>query len=144
MQKEVMLTSLATILHDLHQAEAAMLAKEKITHAPTIGAMYEGLTRELLDRTIPAALDVRVVSGFVQGHDGRLGPQTDAMLVTGEGKPVPYTNNFVWQIQNVLGVFEVKKNLYGADLDDAFQKLRTITEMFDAYVQSVVQIRAVQ
>ncbi|SPP97817.1 DUF6602 domain-containing protein [Bradyrhizobium vignae] len=131
-----MLTSLATILHELQQVESAKLSKENVTHAPTIGAMYEGLTRELLDRAIPASLDVRVVSGFVEGHDGQLGPQTDAMLVSGEGKPVPYTNDFVWPIQNVLAVFEVKKNLYGADLDDAFQKLRTINEMFDQYVQS--------
>lgn len=131
-----MLTSLATILHELQQVEAAKLAEENIAHAPTIGAMYEGLTRELLDRAIPAALDVSVVSGFVEGHDGQLGPQTDAMLVTGKGKRVPYTNDFVWPIQNVLAVFEVKKNLYGADLDDAFQKLRTINQMFDAYVQS--------
>ncbi|MCA1359189.1 hypothetical protein I6F14_05240 [Bradyrhizobium sp. IC3069] len=131
-----MLTSLATILQKLQQVEAAKLAQENITHAPTIGAMYEGLTRDLLDRAIPAALDVRVVSGFVEGHDGQLGPQTDAMLVTGEGRPVPYTGDFVWPIQNILAVFEVKKNLYGADLDDAFQKLRTINDMFDAYVQS--------
>jgi len=131
-----MLTSLATILEELQRAEAAKLAKENIQHAPTIGAMYEGLTRELLDRAIPPALDVRVVSGFVEGHDGQLGPQTDAMLVTGEGKPVPYTSDFVWPIQNVLAVFEVKKNLYGADLDDAFQKLRTINHMFVAYAQS--------
>ncbi|MET4072728.1 hypothetical protein ABID58_007558 [Bradyrhizobium sp. S3.2.6] len=129
-----MLTSLATVLHELQQVEAAKLAKENITHAPTIGAMYEGLTRELLDRAIPAALDVRMVSSFIEGHDGQLGPQTDAMLVTGEGKPVPYTSDFFWPIQNVLAVFEVKKNLYGADLDDAFQKLRTINDMFDAYV----------
>lgn len=131
-----MLTSLATILRELQQVEAAKLAKENITHAPTIGAMYEGLTRELLDRVIPSAIDVRVVSGFVEGHDGKLGPQTDAMLVTGAGKPVPYTSDFVWPIQNVLAVFEVKKNLYGADLDDAFLKLRTINEMFATYVQS--------
>jgi hypothetical protein len=58
------------------------------------------------------------------------------MLVTGEGKSVPYTDDFVWPIQNVLAVFEVKKNLYGADLDDAFQKLRTINEIFDVYVRS--------
>ncbi|MGJ4993736.1 DUF6602 domain-containing protein [Bradyrhizobium sp. HKCCYLS3077] len=132
-----MITSLANILQDLQQAEAAKLAQEHITHAPTIGAMYEGLTRDLLDRAIPVELDVRVVSGFVEGHDGQLGPQTDAMLVTGEGKPVPYTSDFVWPIQNVLAVFEVKKNLYGADLDDAFQKLRNINDMFGAYVQSV-------
>lgn len=131
-----MLTSLANILRELQRVEAAKLAKENIKHAPTIGAMYEGLTRELLDRAIPPALDVRVVSGFVEGHDGQLGPQTDAMIVTGEGKPVPFTNDFVWPIQNVLAVFEVKKNLYGADLDDAFQKLRTINQMFIAYTQS--------
>jgi hypothetical protein len=136
-----MLTSLANILRKLQQIEAAKLSQEKIRHAPTIGAMYEGLTRDLLDRAIPDALDLRVVTGFVEGHDGSLGPQTDAMLVTGEGKPVPYTDDFVWPVQNVVAVFEVKKNLYGADLDDAFLKLRTVNDMFGAYVQNTPSAR---
>jgi hypothetical protein len=47
----------------LQRAEAAKLAKENIQHAPTIGAMYEGLTRELSDRAIPPALDVTLLRG---------------------------------------------------------------------------------
>lgn len=135
-ERHVLLTSLATILQELQRAEAAKLAKENIQHAPTIGAMYEGLTRGLLDRAILPRSMCEWWSGFVEGHDGQLGPQTDAMVVTGEGKPVPYTSDFVWPIQNVLAVFEVKKNLYGADLDDAFQKLRAINRMFIAYAPS--------
>jgi len=131
-----MLTSIANILRELQEKEATKLSQEHITHAPTIGSMYEGLTRNLLDRAIPVALDLRVVSGFVEGYDKRLGPQTDAMLVTGEGRQIPYVDAFVWPIQNVIAVFEVKKNLYGADLDDAFIKLRTINDMFGEYAQN--------
>ena len=58
----------------------------KGTHAPTIGAMYEGLTRDILDRAIPASLDLRIVDGFIEGADGSLSPQMDAMLVTGKEK----------------------------------------------------------
>lgn len=36
---------------------------------------------EMADGGIPPALDLRVVSGFVEGYDKRLGPQTHAMLV---------------------------------------------------------------
>jgi len=53
------------------------------------------LARDILDRVIPAAIDVRVVDGFVEGVEGTLSPQIDAMVVTGEGRQIPYTNNFV-------------------------------------------------
>jgi len=50
--------------------------------------MYEGLTRDILDRAIPASLDLRIVDGFVE-LDGALSPQIDAMLVTGGGRELP-------------------------------------------------------
>jgi hypothetical protein len=51
-----MITSVANLLRDLMVKKAVKLDEETITHPPTIGAMYEGLTRDILDRTIPASL----------------------------------------------------------------------------------------
>lgn len=131
-----MITSVATLLHELQAKEAAKLAQQGIKHAPTIGAMYEGLTRDLLDRAIPPALDLRVVDGFIEDHEGNLSPQIDGMLVAGEGRAIPYTSSYVWPIQRVFAVLEVKKNLYGADLDDAFGKLRTVNDMHGRHRQA--------
>ena len=93
-----MITTIAALLRDLMKKEAERLDGQDIAHGPTIGNMYEGLTRDILDRAIPADLDVRVVDGFVRGADGRLSPQMDAMVVVGEGEPIPYTSGFVCQL----------------------------------------------
>jgi hypothetical protein len=129
------ITTVASLLRELQAKDSEKLAQENITHAPTIGAMYEGLTRDILDRAIPPSLDLRIVDGFVEDHQGNLSPQTDAMLVSGHGRRIPHTSGYVWPVQDVLAVLEVKKNLYGADLDDAFRKLRVINDMHGAYMR---------
>src|SRR5262245_17746485 len=131
-----MITSVATLLRELMNKEAAKLTQQNITHGPTIGAMYEGLTRDILDRTIPASLNLRIVEGFVEDAQGQHSPQIDVMLVSGDGHQIPYTDSYVWPIQNVIAVIEVKKNLFGADLDDAFRKLRCVMQMHVAFLQS--------
>jgi len=137
-----MIKTIADLLRELMVKEAAELDDEAVKHGPTIGTMYEGLTRDVLDRVIPAEIDVRVVDGFVKGVDGNLSPQIDAMVVTGEGYQIPYTSNFVWPIADVIAVFEVKKTLYAGDLKDAFGKLRTVKRMSESYVQGGVQVVA--
>jgi hypothetical protein len=130
------ITTVAGLLQELQAKEAAKLAEQRITHAPTIGAINEGLTRDLLDRAIPPGLNLRIVDGFIEDHEGNLSPQIDAMLVTGEGRQIPHTASFVWPVQRVIAVLEVKKNLYGADLEDAFHKLRTVNDMYSRYRQA--------
>lgn len=137
-----MIKTIADLLRELMVKEAAELDEEPVKHGPTIGAMYEGLARDILDRAIPAELDVRVVDGFIEGVDGILSPQIDAMIVTGEGRQIPYTSNFVWPIADVIAVFEVKKTLYADDLADAFGKLRTIKHMSEAHVQNGSNVAA--
>ncbi len=81
---------------------------------------------------------MRVVDGFIEGVDGSLSPQIDGLLVTGEGRDLPYGAGHVWPIQHVIAVLEVKKNLFGADLDDGFVKLRAVTRMQEAFMQSMM------
>lgn len=124
-----MINTVAQLLDELKNAEAAILKKEGINHGPTIGDMYEGLTRDILDRSIPPSLGLRVVSGFIEGVNGAQSNQIDAMVVSGEGKLIPYTDKFIWGIKDVLAVFEVKKTLYGAELDDAFKKMWKVSAL---------------
>lgn len=129
-----MITTLADVLRALQDAEAARLKEQGITHGPTIGAMYEGLTKDILERAIPPGLDLRVVSGFIEGVEGApLSSQVDLMLVRGEGKQIPYTDNYIWPIEDVLVVFEVKKTLGGSELRDALTKMWKVTSLAQEY-----------
>lgn len=123
-----MITSIAEFLEQLQKKEADVLAAEEVKHAPTIGDMYEGLTREIVERAIPTELNLKLIDGFVLGVDGKHSHQTDAMLVMGNsGRQLPKTDKWEWPIADVLAVFEVKKNLYAKDLADSINKMRAIS-----------------
>jgi hypothetical protein len=121
-----MISTIADLLEVFRHKESELLDKQDISHAPTIGRMYEGLTREILERIIPADLDLRVVSGFITNDKGDLSKQIDCMLVIGEGHQIPYTDDYKYHINNVLATIEVKKNLYTDDLDSAYQNLVSV------------------
>ncbi|MFA7305143.1 MAG: DUF6602 domain-containing protein [Hyphomicrobium sp.] len=129
-----MISDVADLLRELMAAEAANISKQGIKHAPTIGAMYEGLTKEILDRAIPPSLNLQVVNGFVEGIDGFLSPQIDCMLVTGNGRKLPHIDSYVWHIADVIAILEVKKNLYGAEMKDAILKQRIVYRMFTKFM----------
>jgi hypothetical protein len=116
--------------------EAAKLDEFDITHAPTIGAMYEGLSADLLARAFPPELGLRVASGFVE-NDQEMSGQIDCMLVAGEGRPIPYTDGHVWHVKDVVAVFEIKKTLYGDDMKDAFQHLAKVKDLERDYTRSL-------
>ena len=99
-----MISIVAELLEAFRRKEAELLDKQDITHAPTIGRMYEGLTREVLERSIPTDLDLRVVSGFITNDSGELSKQIDCMLVIGEGEQIPYTDDYKYHISNVIAV----------------------------------------
>jgi hypothetical protein len=131
-----LITAFAQLLRELQLREAAVLADQKdIRHAPTIGNMYEGLTRNLLDRAIPESAGVRIVDGFVVGPDGTLSPQLDCMLVVGDGQQIPYTQHYKWPVQAVVAVFEIKKNLYAAELADSYEKLRNVLASYSLWIE---------
>lgn len=122
-----MISTVAELLERFLSMEAKILAAHSVEHRPTIGEMYEGLTKEALSRAIPAALCLRLVDGFVEGHDGKLSPQIDIMLVKGgTGRRIPHTTRYVWPINDVLAVFEIKKVLYAKELADGLAKMRAI------------------
>jgi hypothetical protein len=128
-----MISDMASLLKAFLDNEAVKIAGEGIGHGPTIGDMYEGLARETLSRTIPGDLNIRIEKGFIKGVDGELSTQIDCMLVTGDGHQLPYTDSYVWSIRDVLAVIEIKKNLYGRELKDAFEKQHIIREMFKRF-----------
>jgi hypothetical protein len=125
-----MIASFADFLLQLKGKEEAILKAQKIQHAPTIGDMYEGLSKELLNRAIPLNVDLQVVDGFLKDTQENLSPQIDCMVVTGNGDRIPHTDSYVWKVEDALAVFEIKKNLYSAEVSDAYPKLRKVGAMF--------------
>lgn len=124
-----MISSMAQLILELKRAEEKKLASYEITHPGTIGDMYEGLSTELLGLAIPEEFNVQVVSGFAVGVDGALSPQLDVMVVHGQGDPVPYAKVCKWPISQVLAVMEIKKNLYGNDLEDGLNKMSAVYKL---------------
>lgn len=131
-----MIVDIATLLQSFATAEARELTKQGITHPPTIGAMYEGLTAKILGYAIPPGIELRVEQGFITDRDD-LKPTTgqiDCMLVRGQGHVVPYTSNHIWHVKDVIAVLEVKKNLFSKDMEDAYNHLRKVGNSYSNYL----------
>lgn len=131
-----MIKTLSELLQALRTTEAQILAAQDIKHGPTIGDMYEGLTRDILTRAIPPELGLQVVAGFIEGLDGNKSNQADVLLVRGAGREIPYTGKYIWPIQDVLAIFEVKKTLYGEDLKDSFAKMHKVMDLHREFAAS--------
>ncbi|MGJ8757441.1 DUF6602 domain-containing protein [Acinetobacter sp. HC8-3S] len=71
-----------------------------------------------------------MVSGFIEVGGKRLPEQIDCMLVCGEGKQFGITDQYFYDIENVLCVFEVKKTLSKKDFSDAVNHLGNIRKAF--------------
>lgn len=125
-----MIETVADLLSALRDREIALLDRQEIKHAPTIGDMYEGLTREMVERAVFKGHDLRVVEGFISNESGGMSKQIDCMVVQGAGRPIPYTSHYVYDIRQVLAVVEVKKKLFSADMIDAYQNLRSLLKAF--------------
>ena len=97
-----------------------------IKHGPTIGAMYEGLTKELMDKAIFKDVDLKVCSGFISNSKGELSKQIDCMIVMGIGKQIPYTGDYIYNINQVVAVIEVKKDLFAKEVDLAYKNLLSV------------------
>lgn len=126
-----MILSVADLLEAFRAKQTDELDQQPIKHGSMIGSMYEGLTRSMLDRAVFQGLDLQVVQGIITGPDGRQSKQIDCMLVEGEGKRLPYSESYIYPLEQVLAVVEVKKNLYASDLEAAYQNLLSVVGTFD-------------
>lgn len=100
-------------------------------HPTLLGDIYEGITSNLLEKTLFEHLDLKVVSGQVRLHNGQLSNQMDCMIVKKTGRKIPFTDKFECEIDDVIAVIEVKKTLYKDELEDSLLKMQKITEGFD-------------
>ena len=103
----------------------------EIAHNPTIGAMYEGLTKRITRNAIFTEMNMKVVSGKITNSERKYSRQIDCMIVTGEGEKIPYTqtDEYIYDINQVIMVIEVKKNLHSDELSDGYDNLRSVIDV---------------
>lgn len=101
-------------------------------HMPTLGSAYEEITKQGVDKdfAIPKHLDLSVVSGFASIGGKMLPAQIDCMLVHGKGERYGLTDQYIYDVENILCIFEVKKTLKKADFNDAINHLASIRREF--------------
>ena len=100
-----------------------------ITHTVTIGNMFEGLTSELLNRSIFKGLNLKIVNNsFIYNDSGNLSKEMDCMIVIGDGQKISFSNQYKYHIQDVVSVIQVKKKLFKDSLDDAHQNLKSVID----------------
>jgi hypothetical protein len=120
------------LLGEFIELEKRKLDGFDMLHMPTLGSAYEEITKQGIyqDFAIPKGLDLRVVSGFISIGGEMLAEQIDCMLVHAQGERYGLTQQYNYDINNVLCIFEVKKNLRKADYVDALHHLAKIRRKF--------------
>ena len=89
-----MITKVSDLLKGFIDEERRKLDQFSLTHGPTIGKMYEGLTSNVLNKAIPPVLDLKIVSGFIFDDTQAMTSQMDCMLVKRQGIQIPYTTDY--------------------------------------------------
>ncbi|WP_242673017.1 DUF6602 domain-containing protein [Azotobacter chroococcum] len=119
------------------QEETKKIAGVRMPHMPTLGSAYEEVTKQGIDRdfSIPKHLELSVVSGFISIGGEMLPEQVDCMLVYGAGEKYGLTNQYIYDIENVLCIFEVKKTLRKQDYIDAIDHLASIRKKYAAHFE---------
>lgn len=132
-----MISQASELLALFIKAEKEKLQGEYMPHMPTLGSAYEEITKQGIDQefVIPKFLDLRVVSGFIEVATVMLPEQVDCMLVVGDGRRFGITEQYIYDIEQVLCIFEVKKTLRKADFVDAFDHLGRIRKKFSEYFE---------
>ncbi|MFA6962721.1 MAG: DUF6602 domain-containing protein [Opitutaceae bacterium] len=136
-----MITTIADLLMKIMEKEKEVLARQPdLNHMPMLGDMYEGLARDVIDKAVFGGLNLKVVEGKIRLNNGKLSGQIDCIVAEGDGEKLPYTNHYIYNIENVIAIVEVKKTLYGAGLKDSFIHLRDVHNASSAFDQRVGQL----
>lgn len=125
-----MIKTVSDFLLELKQRGTELIKKyEIIDHPVLIGDMYEGLTKEMLGKSIFTGLDLKIVAGKIKNGKGDLSDEIDCMVVEGPGEQIPYTDKFIFHFSQVIAVIEVKKSLYTDSLDKSYNNLHSVLDV---------------
>lgn len=124
----ITIDTLSDLLDAFVDSQNKVLDAQNIKHPTTIGTMYEGLSKDVLQSVLFKGIDLRVITNsFIKGCD----TEFDVMIVEGGGEQIPHTDRFWYPANQVLVVVQVKKTLYGKDLKDSFANLQFIVDQYN-------------
>lgn len=127
-----MINTVSDLLDALKIKELELIKKyEIVKHPGIIGDMFEGLTKDILNKSIFDGLNLSIKAGKIRNLKGELSGEIDCMLVIGDGEQIPYTDKHLYDYKQVIAVFQVKKNLYSKDLKDSYKNLKTVLDIAD-------------
>ncbi|MBR4838414.1 MAG: hypothetical protein IK004_08310 [Bacteroidales bacterium] len=122
-----MINTISELLKEFVEGEKLALNKYNIKHRPTIGDMYEGLTKEIVNKSIFDGLNLNVsTQSFIEGCD----TEFDVILSEGKGESIPYTQSYKFKPSQVIAVIQVKKSLSYQELRNSYDNLRQVAEVF--------------
>lgn len=133
-----MIIKASQLLELFIQEETTKLKDFEMPHMPTLGSAYEEVTKQGIDQAfiLPQNLNLQVVSGFISVGGEMLPEQIDCMLVHGDGVRYGLTDEYIYEIENILCIFEVKKTLRKKDYIDAFEHLGGIRKRFSEHFEN--------
>lgn len=76
-----MLVTISDLLQQIMDKQKFFLDSQKITHPGTIGDMFEGLSKTLLDKALFKGLNLNIRDGFIRDKKGNLSKQIDCMII---------------------------------------------------------------
>lgn len=135
-----MIRDVADLLKVFFEFEKQKVESFEMPHMPTLGEAYEEITIQGLNKKyiLPNLYDLKIVKGFIKVGEKQLPQQIDCMLVFGEGVQYGLTDQYFYELSNVLAIFEVKKNLSKEALLDALTHLNELKiEFFDSLDEKI-------
>lgn len=125
-----MIRTVEDLIKNLIEVGKSRIDDTAILHRPTIGDMYEGLTKSVLEKAVFEGLNLNIVIGsFIQNKKGELSHEMDAMLIEGEAKQLPFTEKYIVAEDQVIAVFQVKKTLNKSLLSEAYFNLKNVYDI---------------
>lgn len=125
-----MIRTFEDLLTNLVSAGRTLIDNSGINHRPSIGDMYEGLTKSILEKTVFAGLNLNIItSSFIENKKGERSHEMDVLLIEGEGQKLPFAEKYVVLEKQVIAVFQVKKTLTKQLLTDAYFNLKNVYDV---------------
>lgn len=126
-----MIETVEDLIKQLIEAGRKVIDDTHISHRTTIGDMYEGLTKGVLEKALFKGLNLKVItSSFIENTKGELSHEMDVLLIEGEGRALPYvTNKYKVSENQVIAVLQVKKTLNKKLLADAYFNLKNVYDI---------------
>lgn len=125
-----MIRTVEDLIKKLIDAGRKLIDGTGVNHRPSIGDMYEGLTKSVLEKAVFEGLNLNiVVSSFIQNKKSELSHEMDAMLIEGQARQLPFTEKYIVTEDQVIAVFQVKKTLNKGLLSDAYFNLKNVYDI---------------